>query len=82
MKISLAHFSLEPSERTCPFKTKISEDPEAKLLLLFFFFNIYIPWAEAALQATAKDFHKITEAPHRFAEEFNMVIQTVSTYVS
>ena len=48
--------------RTCPFKIKPSEDPEAKPLIF------YIPWTKSALQAIVKDFPKITEAPHRLAE--------------
>ena len=40
-----------------------SEDPKAKPLIS------YIPWTKAELQAIVKD-------SHRFAEDFNIVIQT------
>ena len=58
LKISLAHFSLEPSERTCPFKTKISEDPEAKLLLLFFFLIYIFPGLKLHYKPQPKIFTK------------------------
>ena len=45
-------------------------DSEAKPLIS------YIPWIKAELRAIAKDFSRVTEDPHRFAEEFNIVIQT------
>ena len=35
-----------------------------------------MPWTKAELQATVKDFLKVIEDAHRFAEEFNIVIQT------
>ena len=55
-----------PSEhlRTCPFKIKLSEDPETKLL------TSYIPRTKAALQAIVKYFPKITNDPHQLTEEF------------
>ena len=55
---------------TCPFKTRPPEDPEAKLLIS------YILWTKAELQAIVKDFPKVTEVSHRFAEKFNKVLQT------
>lgn len=36
----------------------------------------YNPWTRAELRATVKKFPKVTEDPHRFAKEFNIVIQT------
>ena len=56
--------------RTCPFKTKPSEDTEAKHLIS------YIPWTNAELQAIVKDFPEVTEDPQKFSEAFNIVIQT------
>ena len=41
----------------------------------------YIPWTKAELQVT-KIFLKGIEDPHRFTEEFNMVIQTLQLYFS
>ena len=35
-----------------------------------------MPWTKGELWATVKDFSKVTENPHRLAEEFNTVIQT------
>ena len=35
-----------------------------------------IPWTKTELKAIAKDFPKVTEDPHRFAKEFNAVMQT------
>ena len=32
-------------------------------------------WTKAELQAIVEDFPKVTKDPHRFAEEFNVVIQ-------
>ena len=55
------------SIRTLSFKIKPSEYPETKHLIS------YIPWTE--LWATVKDFPKLTEDPHRFSEELNVVIQ-------
>ena len=63
-------FSFQPIG-TYPFKIKPSEDLEAKPLIS------YMPWTKAELQATVKDFLKVIEDPHRFAEEFNIVIQTL-----
>ena len=56
--------------RTCPFKTKLSEDPEVKPIVS------YSPWTKAELWATVKDFPKITKEPQRFAKKFKTVIQT------
>ena len=56
--------------RICSFKIKPSEDPEAKPLIA------YTPWTKAELQAIVKDFPKVTEVSHRFAEKFNKVLQT------
>lgn len=36
----------------------------------------YVPRTKAELKAMVKDFPKVTKDPHRFAEEFHMVIQT------
>ena len=54
--------------RCCPFKIKPSENPEAKLLVS------YPPWIKAELRAILKDFPKVTEDPHGFVEEFNIII--------
>ena len=35
-----------------------------------------MPWAKAELQAIVKDSPKVTKDSHRFAEKFNIVIQT------
>ena len=55
--------------RTCLFKMKSSEDPEAKPLIS------YTTWAKAEMQAIVKNLPKVTKGPHRFAEEFNLHIQ-------
>lgn len=47
---------------------KLSDNP-AKLLIS------YVPWTKAELRATVKDFPKVTEDPHRFVEEFNIITQ-------
>ena len=56
--------------RIYPFKIKSSEGPEAKSLIS------YSTWPKDELRAIVKDSPKVTEDPHRFAEEFNIVIQT------
>ena len=38
-------------------------------------FKSLVSWTKAELQATVKEFPNITAEPHRFAEEFNVVIQ-------
>ena len=47
-----------------------SEGAEAKS------FISCMPWAKAELQAIVKDIPKVTKDSHRFAEKFNIVIQT------
>lgn len=54
-----------PIPSSCPFK-----DQKANSLIS------YIPWTKAELRITMDAFPKVTEDPHRFAEEFNIVIQT------
>ena len=56
--------------RTCPFKIKLSEDPETKLLIL------HIPRTNVTLQAIVKYFPQITKDHHILTEEFHIVIQT------
>ena len=51
-------------------KKKPSEDLEPKP------FIFYIPWIEAEWGAIVKDFPKVTEYFHRFAQGLNKVIQT------
>ena len=65
-------FSFEIA-RTCLFKIKPSEDLEAKTLISYF------PWTKAELPPIVKDFPKVTEDPHKLAEEFNIFIQTYQT---
>lgn len=55
---------------TCPFKTGPTEDLNARSLIS------YVPWTKAERWARKIFFPKVTEDPHRFAEEFNIVIQT------
>ena len=62
-------FSSEPV-RTCFFKIKPSEGPEAKSLIP------YTPWTKAELWAVVKDVPKVTKDPHSFAEEFHIITQT------
>lgn len=64
------HFLLPEPIKTCPFKSRPSVDPNAKPLIS------YVTWTKAELQATVKDFPKVSEDPHRFAKEFSIVIQT------
>ena len=66
----LPAFSSLKRTKTCPFKIRPSENPNAKPLIS------YVPWTKAELQAVVKDFPQVTEGLHRFAEEFNIVIQT------
>ena len=51
-------------------KIKPSEHPEAKPLISC------IPWTKTELRTIVKDYPKVTEDPHIFAEEFNTVIKT------
>lgn len=68
-KFSPLPFPLNLSEPG-PFKTKPSEDLEAKPIIY------YIPWNEAELSTVVKDLPKVTKEPNRFVKEFNIVIQT------
>ena len=68
LRTSPSSLSLNLSEPN-PFKIKPSKDLTAKLVS-------YVPWTKAELQATVKNFPKVTEDPHRFVEEFNTGIQT------
>ena len=54
--------------RICPFEIKPSEDLEVKPLTC-------TPWTKPEMRAVVKDFPKITKDPHRFAEEFTIIIQ-------
>ena len=54
--------------RNYPFKSKASEDSEAKPLISC------THWTKAELRATVKDFPKVTKNHHRFAEELNINI--------
>lgn len=56
--------------KTCPFKIRSCANPNAKPLIS------YVAWAKVELEAIVKDFPKVTEDPHRFAEEFSAVFQT------
>ena len=56
--------------RICPFKIKPSEDPKPKHL------TSNTPWTKAELRAIVKNFPKVIKHPYRFAEEFNIIIQT------
>lgn len=56
--------------RTYPYKIKPPKDPEAKPLIS------YISWKKSELWAIVKDFFKVTKDVHRFAEDFNIVLQT------
>ena len=64
------HFLLPEPIKTCPFKSRLSVDPNAKPLIS------YVTWTKVELQAIVKDFPKVSEDPHRFAKEFSTVIQT------
>lgn len=55
--------------KTLPFNIRPSEAPATPLIS-----NIL--WTKAELRAIVRDFPKVTEGPHKFAEEFNSVIQT------
>lgn len=55
---------------------KPSEGPKAKPLISF------IPWTKPEQPAIVKYFPKVCEDPHRFAEEFNTVIQTYQSGIS
>ena len=68
LKLSL--LSSSETARTHPFKIKPSENTDVKL------FVSHIPWTKAELWAIVKDFPKVTDDSHWFAEEFNIVIQT------
>lgn len=60
------HTSFSELVRTCPFTTKLSENPKANPFLS------YTSQTENELWAVVKDFFsKITEDPHKFAKEFN-----------
>lgn len=50
------------------FKIRTYEDPNKRVIS-------YIPWNKAELKAIVKYILKATEYPHRFAEEFNIVVQ-------
>ena len=52
------------------FKTRPSEDPEAKLLIS------YTPWTKVELRVIAKDFPIVIKNSPISAEEFNIAIQT------
>ena len=54
--------------KPAPLKIWPSEDIKAKPLIS------YVPWTKPELWAMFKDFPKVTEDPHGFAEEFNIVI--------
>ena len=53
---------------TDPFKIKPGETGIARIS--------FTPWSKAELWAIARDFPKGKEDPHKFAQEFNLVIQT------
>ena len=50
-------------------KIKPFEDPEAKPLIS------YTPWIKGELPTIVKDFPRVNEDSHRFAEGFNIVSQ-------
>lgn len=58
------------------FKTRPSEDPEAKLLIS------YTPWTKVELRVIAKDFPIVIKNSSISAEEFNIAIQTYQPGIS
>ena len=65
--ISPAHSSSETIE-TCLFKVKSSEDLNTPQIS-------YVPWTKAKMQVIVKELLKVTEDPHKFAEECSIAIE-------
>ena len=71
LKLSIL-FSFELVRVSC-FQFKPSDDPENKSLIS------YTPWTKFELHIFVEDFPKITEGPHRFVTQLNIVFQTYQT---
>lgn len=56
--------------KTFPCIIKPSEDPTKSRQIS------YTSWTKAEIRAIIKDFPKVTEDPHTFAEEFNVITLT------